>query len=145
MSLAFPADLKGEHSGSIFFFFLIFIWLLLVLVVGHGIFSCSNWDLVLWPGIEPESLHWEHGVLATGPPGKALEASLVSPEHLSSTLTLCACAKSLHSHLTLCKPIDYSPPGSSVCGILQARILEWVATSSFRESLYIIIIRFLLS
>ena len=29
--------------------------------------------------------------------------------------------------LTLCNPLDYSPPGSSVHGILQARILEWVA------------------
>ena len=36
--------------------------------------------------------------------------------------------------LTLCGPIDYSPPGSSVLGILQARILEWVAISSSRGS-----------
>ena len=28
---------------------------------------------------------------------------------------------------TLCSPMDYSPPGSSVRGVLQARILEWVA------------------
>ena len=34
--------------------------------------------------------------------------------------------------LTLCGPMDCSTPGSSVHGILQARILEWVATSSFR-------------
>ena len=33
------------------------------------------------------------------------------------------------SCLTLCDPIDYGPPGSSVHGILQARILEWVAIS----------------
>ena len=33
------------------------------------------------------------------------------------------------SCLTLCDPMDYSPPGSSVHGILQARILEWVAIS----------------
>ena len=32
--------------------------------------------------------------------------------------------------LTLWDPVDYSPPGSSVQGILQARILEWVAISS---------------
>ena len=38
------------------------------------------------------------------------------------------------SCLTLCGPMDCSPPGSSVHGILQARILEWVATSSFRGS-----------
>ena len=38
-------------------------------------------------------------------------------------------AKSLQSCSTLCDPIDCSPPGSSVSGILQARILEWVAIS----------------
>ena len=36
-------------------------------------------------------------------------------------------SKSLQSCLTLCDPIDGSPLGSSVPGILQARILEWVA------------------
>ena len=35
---------------------------------------------------------------------------------------------------TLCNPMDCSPPGSSVHGILQARILEWVAISFSRES-----------
>ena len=40
-----------------------------------------------------------------------------------------AAAKSLQSCLTLCDPIDGSPPGSPVPGILQARTLEWIATS----------------
>ena len=40
-----------------------------------------------------------------------------------------AAAKSLQSCLTLCDPIDGSPPGSPIPGILQARILEWVAIS----------------
>ena len=35
-----------------------------------------------------------------------------------------------HACLTLCDPADYSLPGSSVCGILQARTLEWVAMPS---------------
>ena len=35
---------------------------------------------------------------------------------------------------TLCDPTDCSPPGSSVRGILQARILEWVAISFYRGS-----------
>ena len=35
---------------------------------------------------------------------------------------------------TLCDPVDCSPPGSSVHGILQARILEWIAISSSRGS-----------
>ena len=42
---------------------------------------------------------------------------------------LSAAAKSLQSCLTLCDPIDSSPPGSPVRGILQARTLEWVAIS----------------
>ena len=40
-----------------------------------------------------------------------------------------AAAKSLQSCPTLCDPMDYSPPGFSVHGILQARTLEWVAIS----------------
>ena len=40
-----------------------------------------------------------------------------------------AAAKSCQLCPTLCDPIDSSPPGSSVPGILQARILEWVAIS----------------
>ena len=40
-----------------------------------------------------------------------------------------AAVKSLQSCLSLCNPVDSSPPGSSVPGILQARILEWVAIS----------------
>ena len=42
---------------------------------------------------------------------------------------LAAAAKLLQSCTTLCDPIDGSPPDSSVPGILQARILEWVAIS----------------
>ena len=41
-----------------------------------------------------------------------------------------AAAKSLQSCPALCDPIDGSPPGSPVPGILQARTLEWVAISS---------------
>ena len=40
-----------------------------------------------------------------------------------------AAAKSIQSCLTLCDPIDGSPPGFPVPGILQARTLEWVAIS----------------
>ena len=43
--------------------------------------------------------------------------------------TAAAAAKSLQSCLTLCDPIDGSPPGSPVSGVLQARTLEWVAIS----------------
>ena len=47
---------------------------------------------------------------------------------------VCMCAKSLQSYLILCDPVDCSPPGSSVHGILQGRILEWVAMTSSKES-----------
>ena len=53
-------------------------------------------------------------------------------ENLSITLLVCAsaaAAKSLQSGPTLCDPIDGSPPGSPIPGILQARTLEWVAIS----------------
>ena len=47
--------------------------------------------------------------------------------------TLVVCMLSSYSP-TLCDPMDYSLPGSSVHGILQARILEWVAMPSSRGS-----------
>ena len=47
--------------------------------------------------------------------------------NLSHTGTAAAAAKSIQSCPTLCDPIDGSPPGSAVPGILQARTLEWVA------------------
>ena len=46
---------------------------------------------------------------------------------------LCMCLLS-QSCLTLCNPMDYSPPGSFVHGIFQARILTWVAMPSSRGS-----------
>ena len=48
---------------------------------------------------------------------------------LSEAAAAAAAAKSLQSCLTLCNPIDGSPPGSAIPGILQARVLEWVAIS----------------
>ena len=47
----------------------------------------------------------------------------------SSLYAAAAAAKSRQSCPTLCDPIDGSPPGSTVPGILQARTLEWVAIS----------------
>ena len=48
---------------------------------------------------------------------------------ISTAAAAAAAAKSLQSCPTLCDPIDGSSPGSPVPGILQARILEWVAIS----------------
>ena len=52
---------------------------------------------------------------------------VLSPKELAAAAA--AAAKLLQSCLTLCDPIDSSPPGSPVPGILQARIPEWVAIS----------------
>ena len=49
--------------------------------------------------------------------------------HNYTYLAVAAAARSRQSCPTLCNPIDGSPTGSSVSGILQARILEWVAVS----------------
>ena len=68
----------------------------------------------LHPGIEPMSPALQADSFTTKPPG----------EHTTTTTT-----KSLHSCPTLCDPIDSSPPGSSIPGILQLRTLEWVAIS----------------
>ena len=52
--------------------------------------------------------------------------------NMETYITMCkiyaaAAAKSLQSCPTLCDPIDGSPPGSSIHGIFQARVLEWGA------------------
>ena len=46
-------------------------------------------------------------------------------------IPMCMCATSLQLYPTLCDPADCSPPGSSVDGLLQARILEWAAMPTF--------------
>ena len=56
----------------------------------------------------------------------ALAGRFFTTNAISEASGLKAAAKSLQSCLTLCNPIDGSPPGSPVPGILQARILEWV-------------------
>ena len=57
--------------------------------------------------------------------GGAIAFSAPSP----SAAAAAAAAKSLQSCPTLCDPIDSSLPGSAIPGILQVRILEWVAIS----------------
>ena len=57
------------------------------------------------------------------------EYERLAEECLASEGAAAAAAKSLQSCPTLCDPIDGSPPGSPVPGILWARTLEWVAIS----------------
>ena len=59
-----------------------------------------------------------------------MQAEVFVGQHTMSLIYFAAAAaKSLQSCLTLCDPIDGSPPGSPGPGILQARTLEWVAIS----------------
>ena len=55
--------------------------------------------------------------------------TIMPPKQLFIFVAAAAAAKSLQSCPTLCDPVDGSPPGSRVPGSLQARTLEWVATS----------------
>ena len=80
--------------------------------------------IFLTQGLNPRPLcllYWQVGSLPLAPPGKPIKSLRV-------------CALVAQSCLTLCDPVDYSPPSSSVHGILQARILEWVAMPSSRGS-----------
>ena len=61
--------------------------------------------------------------------GKVLTGSYFLLQNCFIASLPSAAAKSLQSCPTLCDPIDGSPPGSPIPGILQARTLEWVAIS----------------
>ena len=62
--------------------------------------------------------------------GSHFSLSLVGPGwDRTICISVAAAAKSFQSCPTLCDPMDGSPPGSPVPGILQARTLEWVAIS----------------
>ena len=79
--------------------------------------SCSGLLFILsllWSSISPPHTFLMHIILC-----------------LAFFVYLAAVAKSSQSCPTLCNPIDGSPPGSSIPGILQARTLEWVAISFF--------------
>ena len=68
----------------------------------------------------------------------SVNATYTSPGvkfYIRMCVCVCVCVCSFtQSCLTLCDPMGYSPPGSSVHGILQARVLEWVAMLSSRGS-----------
>ena len=58
-----------------------------------------------------------------------MQYNIISETAIIPAAAAATAAKSLQSCPTLCDPIDGSPPGSPVPGILQARTLEWVAIS----------------
>ena len=100
---------------------------------------CPPLGDLLNPGIEPRSLNGSRiGRLALSlplaPSGKPYYElnSVLSAFVYFFLYSLLVCMLSSFSRVRLCNPMDYGPPGSSVHGILQARILEWVAMPSSR-------------
>ena len=91
-----------------------------------GVLTCSKWHLTCCPSI---SLSKDPQTPTTA--ARPTLCSRVTKAKLSRfpLAAAAAAAKSLQSCPTLCDPIDSSPPCSPVPGILQARTLEWVATS----------------
>ena len=80
------------------------------------------------PGIKPRSPASQADALSSEPPGKPIPY-MCRYICIISFMYAAAAAKSLQLCPTLCDPIDSSPPGSAIPGILQARTLEWVAIS----------------
>ena len=104
-----------------------------------GIFPTQGLNLCI--------LHWQADSLSQGPPflipvSKYLQGGSVPYVSREARATVprtyvcvcvCVCVCSVaQSYLTLCNTMGYSLPGSSVHGVFQARILEWVAISSSR-------------
>ena len=82
------------------------------------VLSISSVASRVWPCVTPST--------ATG----QVSLSITNSQSLLYwVVAAAAAAKSLQSCLTLCDPIDGSPPGFSVPGVLQARTLEWVVIS----------------
>ena len=100
--------------------------------------SCSS---TLQTCLRPREAHGSllfpllHNDRFTGSTDWVPGTSLIQRKRQESSHTLAGThAKQLQLCPTLCNPTDGSPPGSSVRGILQARILEWVAMPSSRGS-----------
>ena len=109
----------SPHSECFLTHFLVFLllnlhihWAILPFFFFYCNFVLKDFSLQLWPNTPSSLLH--------GPPNSP---TIKYSVHLSSVAQSC---------LTVCDPMDCSLPVSSVHGILQARILEWVAISFSR-------------
>ena len=89
-----------------------------------GACCCYCWTFQ-WPKICQQPLTLDNTKKAGKISGEGLAQGILTEVSAAAA----AAAKSLQSCPTLCNPIDGSSPGSPVPGILQARILEWMAIS----------------
>ena len=102
----------------------------------------SRW-YVCWPSIPRWYGQWYWHIndwespflsqLLPSPPLTSIHLFCMSVSLLLLCKTVCVCSVA-QSCPTLCNPMDYSPPSSSVRGIFQARMLEWVAIFSSQGS-----------
>ena len=96
--------------------------------------------MFLLDGKQITSLHWRKSQMATPRKHLAFNPTLPQGPPFSNLAGYkghaCVHTKSFQLRPTLCDPIEYSLPGSSVLGILQARILEWVDMPSSRDLPY---------
>ena len=150
-------DLESELFGiklCLFFVFAVWCWVS-PYPLWTGLFICRQREgndshfMCLWKNKKRETMRKFPSFLSPGfysyfilvnyvPLGKSV-STLVKWGAMSSCLTphllgRCVCCMCSQSCLTLWDPMDCSPPGSSVHGIFQARILEWAAISYFRGS-----------
>ena len=88
----------------------------------------ANSVLSFYPAAQPHQMSTHSGILSS------LSVHNFTLCRFSSYLTFSSLVVELLSHVWLCDPMDCSLPGSSVHGISQARILEWVAFSYSRRS-----------
>ena len=96
--------------------------------LSHGRFFATPWTV---PPTLQTFLFLQHNTFFS--PLKTFLLAVLSPSN-SHTLQQESESEVAQSCPTLCDPIDYSPPGSSIHGIFQARVLEWVAISFSKGS-----------
>ena len=91
----------------------------------HGIFQAKvlEWGAIAFSEVNPRSSY------STNLTQTLDDFKTHTHTHIFKYTPSAAAAKLLQSCPTLCDPMDCSPPGSPIPGILQARILEWVAIS----------------
>ena len=80
-----------------------------------------------------ENPHGQKSLAGYSPGGRKESDMTEATKHSTA-----AAAKSLQSCLTLCDPVDSSPPGSSIHWIFQARVLEWGAITFSKAQNYLV-------
>ena len=95
---------------------------------------CGCLELCLYGNLVKEDIFLKAIIAASNPKDIGLDEKASRTQYhkigrIKNVGYAAAAAKSLQSCPTLCDPIDSSPPGSPIPGILQARTLEWVAIS----------------